>query len=299
MQEKDQKKAFIYGGIAVAAWSTVATAFKICLRFMTPEMMLFLSALVSTIVLLAVNISQKKFSNFLRQSWKDYLRSALLGSLNPFIYYLILFEAYNRLPAQLAQPLNYTWPIVLMLLAAPILKQPITLRNVLAVLISFAGVILISTEGRIFSMHIDDPPGVGLAVGSSVFWALYWLLNVRDHRDESVKLLTNFIFGSIYITVYMLITGYLKMPEIEGIAAAFYVGMFEMGITFVFWMKAMSYAESSAKVGNLIYLSPFFSLVLIHYVLDENILISTIFGLVFVVTGIIVQNAKRKKLRRN
>ncbi len=30
MQEKDQKKAFIFGGIAVAAWSTVATAFKIC-----------------------------------------------------------------------------------------------------------------------------------------------------------------------------------------------------------------------------------------------------------------------------
>ena len=299
MQEKDQKKAFIYGGIAVAAWSTVATAFKICLRYMSPEMMLFLSAVFSTIILLAVNISQKKFSHFLRQSWKDYLRSALLGSLNPFIYYLILFEAYSRLPAQLAQPLNYTWPIVLMLLAAPILKQPITLRNILAVLISFAGVILISTEGRIFAMQIDDPSGVGLAVGSSVFWALFWLLNVRDRRDESVKLLTNFIFGSIYITIYMFITGLLKLPEPEGIAAAFYVGMFEMGITFVFWMKAMSYAESSAKVGNLIYLSPFLSLILIHYVLGENILISTIFGLVFVVTGIIVQNAKRKKIRRN
>ncbi len=49
--------------------------------------------------------------------------------------------------------------------------------------------------------------GVLLATGSSIFWAFYFILNVKDKRDESVKLLLNFIFGSIYLAVAMIITG--------------------------------------------------------------------------------------------
>ena len=38
--------------------------------------------------------------------------------------------------------------------------------------------------------------------------------------------------------------------------------MFEMGITFFFWLKALQLAKTTDKVSNLVYLAPFLSLFL-------------------------------------
>ncbi len=78
-----------------------------------------------------------------------------------------------------------------------------------------------------------------------------------------VKLLLNFIFGSIYLIAIILITGKWHTTEsgIKGIAASVYIGLFEMGITFLFWLKALNMASTTAKVSNLVYLAPFISLV--------------------------------------
>jgi drug/metabolite transporter (DMT)-like permease len=83
------------------------------------------------------------------------------------------------------------------------------------------------------------------------------------------------------------------MPDLSGWAAAAYVGIFEMGITFLIWMKALSLARETARISMLIYLSPFFSLVLIGTVLGEPILITTIAGLVLIVMGLLIQGRER------
>jgi drug/metabolite transporter (DMT)-like permease len=74
-----------------------------------------------------------------------------------------------------------------------------------------------------------------------------------------------------------------------GIAGAVYVGLFEMGITFVLWLKALKLSRTTAQVSNLIYMSPFVSLVLIHFVVGERILLTTLIGLIFIITGIVIQ----------
>ena len=67
------------------------------------------------------------------------------------------------------------------------------------------------------------------------------------------------------------------------------VGLFEMGLTFIFFLKALSLSDSSSKVGNLIYLSPFLSMFLIRFVLDERIYPATIVGLTLIIIGILYQ----------
>jgi len=115
-----QKKAYLYAMTAVLLWATVATAFKVSLRYVDPLQLLFLASTVSAAVLLAVLAVRGKLSLLKQYSGKEYLHSAVLGLLNPFLYYVILFRAYELLPAQHAQPVNMTWPIVLVLLSIPI-----------------------------------------------------------------------------------------------------------------------------------------------------------------------------------
>ena len=288
-----QKRAYLYACIAVLFWSTSASAFKLCLSpdyLNMPVVSLLFGASVASSIALFVFLSfSKKLSLLKALSKKDFLRSALLGFLNPFLYYTVLLKAYSILPAQEAQPLNFVWPLTLVLLSVPLLKQKIKRRDILAILISFFGVLVISTEGRILSFELTDPLGVALATGSSIPWALFWIYNMKSKQDEVVGMFLNFIFATAYVFLLLLLLGELKIPGLWGAFGATYVGLFEMGITFLIWLKALKLSETTAHVTNLIYLVPFLALVVIFFVLGEEILHSTIIGAIFIVGGIIFQ----------
>jgi len=286
---KKQKQAYIYAIIAVLFWSTVASAFKVSLRYVDVFQLLFFSSLCSVVILFIILFIQNKLKLLRTYEAKDFLRSALLGFLNPFLYYIVLFNAYSLLRAQEALTLNYTWPIMLALLSIPILKQKIGFRSILAIFISFLGAFIIATKGNIISFKFTNILGVLLALGSTVIWSLFWIYNIKDKRDYVAKLFLNFVFGFIFILIATPLFSKISIPDMRGLLGAGYVGLFEMGITFIFWLKALQLSRTTAKVANLIYLSPFISLIIINRIVGENILVSTVIGLILIVTGIIVQ----------
>ena len=288
-----QTQAYVYAGCAILLWSTVASAFKVSLRYVEAPHMLLYAALVSTAVLFAVAAWQRKLGQAFSCSPKQYLRSAALGFLNPFLYYLVLFEAYDRLPAQEAQPLNYMWPIVVVILSVPLLKQPIGRVSLAGIAVSFFGVLVISTRGDLLGFSLSDPIGTALAVGSAFIWAAFWLSNVRDDRDEVVKLLLSFVFGLAFVSAATLALAGPPPLDPRGIGGSVYVGMFEMGVTFVLWMRALSLSRTTAQVSNLVYLSPFLSLALISVIVGETILPSSVVGLVFIIGGIVIRRFDR------
>jgi len=291
-----QRKAYFYAVIVVLVWSTVASAFKISLRYLEPIHLLFYATAVSILAFFLIILLQKKTALLRKCSPGDYLKSALLGFLNPFLYYVVLFQAYSLLPAQQAVSLNYTWAIQLVILSIPLLKQKIGMRSFLAIIIGYVGVLIIATQGNIASLRIANVQGTLLALGSAVIWALFWIYNIKDRRDAVIKLLLNFVFGFAFVGIYLIVSGRFVIPELPGLAGAIYVGLFEMGITFVLWLQALRLSKTTAQVSNLIYLTPFLSLFIINIVVGEKILISTVIGLIFIIAGIILQ---RYPLRRN
>ncbi len=291
-----QTKAYLYAGATVLLWSTVASAFKLTLGHLSFIEMLLGASIVSMAALFLILAARGKLSVIGTYSRAEIARSAALGFLNPFLYYVILFKAYSLLPAQEAQPLNWTWPIMLVLLSIAILKQPIRWVSVLAIIISFSGVLIISTHGDVLALRFTNLPGALLALGSSIIWALFWIYNVKDPRDEIVKLFLNFAFGSIFTLAAVLLFGEIRIPPTAGILGVIWVGLFEMGITFVMWLKALQLSRTTAQVSNLVYAAPFLSLFLIHFIVGEEILASTVVGLVLIVAGVIAQQyASRSK----
>lgn len=286
---KQQNKSYLFALLAILFWSTIGSAFKITLRYITFAELLFFASGVSFLVIFTSIIITGKITLLFKQTSPQILQSALLGLLNPFLYYLVLLKAYDILPAQEAGTLNYIWPVVLVLLSIPLLKQKIGFLSIFAILISFAGTIIIGTKGNILSLKFDNPSGIILALGSAIFWALFWIYNVKDKRDELIKLLLNFGFGLVYVFIYLIFTNGFHPIKLYGLAGSVYVGIFEMGLTYILWLKAMKYSTTTAKISNLVFLSPFISLIFIRFTVGEDILLSTIIGLVFIVGGIIMQ----------
>ena len=288
MQDTD-RRAVKMGLGAVMLWSTVATAFSLSLQYLTPLQLVTLATAVSW-CFFAIRLSAPERRQALRAtSSKARATGLLVGWLNPGLYYLVLFAAYDRLPAQEAMAINYSWGITLALLAAPLLRQRLSAGALLAACISYSGIVVIATRGAPLSLEFAQPLGVGLALLSTLLWSLYWVINTRLSLDPEVNLFLNFS-GALPLLLALLWWSNTPFPAVwQGWAGGLYVGLFEMGLAFVLWMGAMKATTSTLRISSLIFLSPPLSLVLIWVIAGEPVKAYTLIGLVLILLGLWLQ----------
>ena len=273
-----ERRALAYGLGSVLLWSTVATGFKLGLRELAPVQLLFAGCVVALaffgLVQCFVRVRLTP-----RQRWQ----ALGLGLANPLAYYLLLFEAYDRLPAQVAQPLNYTWAIVLALLAIPLLGQRPTKRAWCGVLLGYAGVVVLLTKGELTDFGRFDGLGVALALASTVLWAGYWLATVRLGIPPVALLLHGFALATPLVGGICHATVGLPPLNLPTLGYGAWVGLVEIGVAFLLWQRALALTGHAARIGQLIFLSPFLSLVLVATVLGEQIHPSAVLGLAMIV----------------
>ncbi|HEY8568454.1 DMT family transporter [Microbulbifer sp.] len=294
--KQGNRRATLLALAAVLCWSTVASAFKLSLQYLSPLQLVSIASVVSALFMFGAICWQRRLPE-LSTSWRaNYKWYLALGFCNPFLYYLILFNAYALLPAQQAQPLNYTWGVVLALLSVPLLKQKLRRQDLLAGLVCYTGVLVIATRGDVFALQFDQPFGVALALFSTVIWSCYWLLNTRIGGNAAVNLLLTFCCGLPWLMLAIWWQGGWQWPPLAGWLGAIYVGLFEMGIAFLLWQGALMSCDNTARISNFIYLSPPLSLVLIALLVGEKIHIATVAGLGLILLGVAIQQGALRRL---
>ena len=290
-----KQNPYVWAMTAVLLWSTVATAFKIALDYLAPYELLLFACTSSAVALLTVCASQGKLYRCkleLKNRPGYYLLSSLI---NPVGYYLVLFGAYNLLPGSQAQPINYTWAISLTILSAVVLKQPVSWRDAVACCLGYLGVFIIATKGQIFNVEFDSGAGVGLALLSTFIWSGFWIFNTKNLTDSTVSLTINFCIATLILWLFVGTQfDFSKLNWVAG-SAVIYIGLFEMGITFLFWSKAMKLTTNTSVIANLIFLSPFISLVLLYYIRGEQIYIATVIGLFVIIGALLFQQLSQKR----
>ncbi|MEF1171161.1 DMT family transporter [Vibrio sinaloensis] len=295
----NERRALGLGLSAVLLWSTVATAFKLTLAEFTPIQMLTVASIVSALALMIICAATGKLKQLPRTFLSNPWYYLLLGVINPLAYYIILFKAYDLLPASQAQAINYSWAITLTLMAAVFLGQKIRKQDWVACTFSYLGVIVIATKGDVLGLNFDSPLGVGLALLSTLLWAGYWILNAKNKADPVVGVLLGFLVAIPFAIGLTLYEG-ASFSHItnKGWLAVTYVGLFEMGVTFVLWLSALKATQNTARISNLIFASPFISLMLLASIIGEEIHPATLFGLVLIITGLVIQQIKIGKKDR-
>ena len=284
---KSSGSPVVLASVAVLSWSTVATAFKVALQTMNTFEMLFVAcatALIIFTVWMLVTGSWHELRLIRGQLW---IRFAVLGLIAPVVYYLMLFEAYNLLPAQIAQPINYVWPIILAILIALVERNPIPNAKYLGMVMSLSGVGFISLGGNAISGEISVM-GIVFAIGSAGLWAIYWMINdtLKDKVSETPALFLTFLFGMAYLFIGSLFFP-IRQIQSESLLAGMYIGAFEMGVPFICFGLAIRETKNPALINQLCYLAPFLSLFIISMVLEETILPTTYIGLALIIGGII------------
>ena len=291
----NQNKAYLFAGIVIFFWSTVATAFKLALDHLEPIQLVFYSTLFSVIVLFFIALIQGKIGLIRSFSKRALMQCAFLGLLNPCLYYIILFKGYDILPAQEAMVINFSWPIMIVILSIPILKQKIDIKSFLSIIVCYVGVVVIATKGDAFSMQFENSLGVVFILITTVIWSLFWLFNTKNSNDSVVSLFLIFLFSLPYILIITYFSDSFVIPSLKGVIGSAYIGLFEMGISVVLWQSALKISTTVSRVASLVFITPFLSLLILHFVLKEDILVSTIFGVIIICLGLILQKYFSRK----
>jgi len=163
-----------------------------------------------------------------------------------------------------------------------------TVRKGIALVLSFAGVIIVTTRGNLFSFQLANIKGVVFALSAAVFFGLYAVLNKKKEYDKQFSIMIYFFVSFLVSLVFVLATG--GLPHVSGlqILGLAWNGVFVNAVAHVTWLLALQ-KGNTAKISNLAFISPFLALVYILIFLHEPIGLYSIIGLVVIVAGILIQ----------
>ncbi len=248
---------------------------------------LCVSSLLAGIALLVINLVFRKSAFRAAYRPKDYLIILSIGLPGTFLYYIFYYAGAANLLASQAFTINYMWPIMSIVFACLILKEKLTFRKILAIGLSFIGILFVAgPELLLFDKH--SALGMVLCFGAAVCYGLFTALNQKASYDSCFAMMVNFFAAFVLSAIILLVRGdsfALSLTDCLGFA---WNGIFAMAIPNTLWLFALKKGDT-AKISNLAYITPFLSMVWTTLFLKERPGFLSLIGLAIMVGGIFVQ----------
>ncbi len=287
----NEKLSYYYVAITIFLWASTAAVAKLVLKTLDNLQVLLISSIIAAISLLIIVIIQHKITIIKKYSFKDYWTFAYMSFIGIFLYFVFLYAALMFAPAQEAFILNYTWPIWVIIFASILLNEGVTLKKIGGILLSFIGVYVVATTGNIFALSVTNVKGDFFALGAAVCYGIFSVLGKKQDYERFTSMFFYFTFTSIYAFIAILLFSNIPHLSLVEFIGLLWLGIFTSALPHVFWFLALKYGDT-AKMSNIIFLTPFVSLIFIFLLLGEKILLSSFLGLLFIVLGILIQSYK-------
>jgi drug/metabolite transporter (DMT)-like permease len=285
---------YLLMSIIVLLWSSFATVSKLVLNTSIDSFQLQFFIFLIAIVLMSFRVFNKTvISAFRKLSAKDYLMLCLYA-LPSYAYYLLYTLSLKLIPATEASMLNYLFPIMIVLLAVPILGEKLSLIKTAAGVLGLAGTIVILTGGNLTEIRISNVQGDLFALGAAVSWGLFSTLGKRNQLDPTVS---NFVYvgvSFILSTITLFFFSKPVMPHTSEWIGLAWLSVSSIVLNYYLWFKVLKIC-SSALVASLSFITPFFTLILIVLILGEKISIIYLWGFLLIISGITVQTMEEIK----
>jgi len=286
------KKEYLYASVSIFCWSTVAVVTKLLLKSLNNFQLLWVSSFFAFLFLFFVNLFTGKLRKLREYSFKDLVISALIGLPGTFFYYVFYYFGADQMAASDAFIINYLWPIMSVICAVLILKEKMNFRKALAILISFAGIVVIM-------LGIGDEVSKNFILGAvscvlgAVSYGLFTALNRKFTYDKTISMMNNYAVTFVLTTIINGTMGNLFLPSpMEALGMA-WNGMFTMALANTVWILALQMGKTE-KISNLAYITPFLSMAWCAIFLEnEPLSIYSVIGLVIIVGGILIQLKKK------
>ena len=246
---------------------------------------LALSSSFAALFLFAVN----RRSNTLTIDAGKIFTAASLGFLGLFMYSAFLYFGLERLTSQEACVLNYLWPLMIVLFSCPVLGEKLTRRKLLAVGLSFAGVVVImlgnaSTE----NFSSDKFAGAVSCVIAAACYGLFSVLNKKIRLEQKFAMTVIGATTAICAFVAGFATESWLWPTVGQLFGLLWLGVMINAVAYLTWALALENSADTARTANLAYLVPILAVFVSTLVFGEELSATVIPALILILGGILV-----------
>jgi drug/metabolite transporter (DMT)-like permease len=227
----------------------------------------------------------------------------LLGLAGIFPYTLLYYLAFSLAPeaAGSVNIVNYLWPIWIVILSLPLLGERLTPIKLLGVTVSFAGVFVLVTGGRMRGLATGPWAAYAAAGIGAFFWGLFSVLSKR-HRHEplTAMLLYNVSalvgFTAVALIGAMLGAGRLALPSARAWLLLALLGGGVNALGYLFWTLALRHGETGL-ISSLVYLVPFVALAYLRLFRGRPVKLIQVAALILVLAGPLLQRVLHQPQR--
>ncbi|MHB1830786.1 MAG: DMT family transporter [Candidatus Micrarchaeaceae archaeon] len=285
-------RPYLYIIILIFMWGSAQPVTKLILNHLSYQQVLFYISIIATIMLFIVAFAQNKLKFIKNYKIKDYFIFAGMGFIGFFFYNILLFFGLLSAPTQYVSIANYTFPIWTFIFLTLVLHKKLNIKGTGAILISFIGIYLVLSQGQVIQQLSSSLIGILFALGAAISYGCFSALSQKLKYERITSTMFYFGFSSIMSLFLLIYLGNSNSVGFLQFIGLVWIGGFISGIGYVLWLAAL--AEGNyAKIANMMLLIPFVSLVLINYLLGENITSYAIFGLILITIGIAIQLKQR------
>jgi len=258
----EYRRAMIAGLGAIVLWGALATLTVLAGPIPPFQMVAMTFAIGATIGIVRFRWRGREdgiaWTTLLR--WP--LRVWLLGVGGLFGYHALYFAALQLAPPAEANLVNYLWPLLIVLLAAPLAGERLGWTHLAGALLGFAGVALLAF-GRGASFSGYYALGYLLALGCAVVWSSYSVLSRRFGETPTDAVAAFCAAAALLSLLCHLLFERTVWPASAGAwLAVMALGLGPAGGAFYLWDHAVKRGDIRA-LGAMSYATPILSTALL------------------------------------
>ena len=278
---------------AVIVWGASFIATKVALADISPITIVWLRFAMGVLILGLVVALRRQFALPDKNEWGYF---ALLGFLGITFHQWLQSNGLVTSEASTTAWIVATTPVFMALLGWLVLKERLDWLRNFGILLAFAGVLVVVSDGDLASISIGrfGAPGDVLILISAVNWSVFSALSRRGLRAYPAGLMMFYVMASgwIFTTLLFIPTkGFSEIPRLstDGWTGVLFLGVLCSGLAYIAWYDALQ-ALSSAETGVFLYIEPLVAVVVAAIVLGEPITWASLFGGAVILVGVWLVN---------
>ncbi|MEX6367550.1 DMT family transporter [Providencia huaxiensis] len=293
-----QYNYLIYALACVLIWSFIPIVSRLGQAGMDSFQFLFWSNLISAISVVIVALgSDYKVSKLFILPRNTIKKVFILGFLD-CLFYLLLYYGYSIENGIAVLVIQYSWPLIIILLSVVLLKEKLAGRQIVGIIIGFIAVIITFTKGQITQLHVENPTALLLVFSGAFCFALMSVFSRQYSIDPYISTVWLFIFSTLTSLVLLLLFSEVQLPSKAAFWPTLINGILINGVSYILWFKAMNTGHS-AKIASVVFLSPVLSVLWLVLILSDPFEIAYIIGVLLVlISGVLCVGIKGKVRNR-
>ena len=288
--------------LAVSAiWGFASPVIKITFPYFPPALFLTYRFAITILLLipLTLYLEPKTLHQLKELSPNEAFLLFLSGFLGSTVQLGLLFWGLDLTTTLDGSVINATSPVFVAIAGIYFLKEKVTSRELLGLIVSFIGTLVIVIQPLLEGQKLFSGSVLGnfLVLAGTVSWVGYVVITKKQlkHKITPLVLTTNmFVVGFITMSIILFylntpsqITTYFQNASLTAHACVVYMAYISGALAYFLYQKAQKLIEVS-EANIVLYLAPVFTIPLSYFWLGERITLPFAIGSLIIVAGVVL-----------